>query len=174
MSETLPNWQVWQDPKVAGNFTSQRRGGLLGGEAQLDTMLRLLKYVEAPQLTVLDLGCGDGILLQTVMGKYPVSRGIALDGSCAMLEKAEVRFTDLGLFGGLVEFVEADFNSPAWMDALPVNRFDAIVSGFAIHHSEDGRKREIYTEIFGLLNPGGAFFITWLRVPLLNALMSKL
>jgi tRNA (cmo5U34)-methyltransferase len=157
MSETVSNWRVWTRPDVANNFTSRRRGGLLGGEAQIDTMLRLLKYVDTPQLAVLDLGCGDGILLQAIMSAYPVSRGIALDGSPAMLEKAEVRFTDLGLFGGLVDFVEADFNTPAWKDALPVHSFDAIVSGFAIHHSEDDRKRELYKEIFTLLRPGGAF-----------------
>lgn len=157
MGETGTNWQVWQKPEIAARFTERRRGGMLGGEAQLDTMLRLLKYVDAPQLTVLDLGCGDGILLQTIMSAYPVSRGVALDGSCSMLEKAEVRFQGLGLFSDLVDYVEADFNMPEWMDSLPVRQFDAVVSGFAIHHSEDDRKRTLYAEINGLLNPGGVF-----------------
>ncbi len=154
---TQAGWQVWQDPDVAGRFTRMRRGGLPGAQEQLEVMLRLLKHVHAPQLNVLDLGCGDGILLQTIMGAYPVQRGVALDGSPAMLEKAEVRFQDLGLFSDLVDFVEADFNDPGWTERLPVKRFDAVVSGFAIHHSEDARKPVLYGEVFRLLNPGGLF-----------------
>lgn len=151
------SWRIWQRADVASQFTARRRGGMLGDEAQLDTMLRLLKYVHAPQLTVLDLGCGDGILLQAVMAAYPVARGIALDGSPAMLEKAEIRFEGLGLLSSLVEYVEADFNDPKWIEQLPCDRFDAVVSGFAIHHSDDQRKGELYGEIYSLLNPGGLF-----------------
>ena len=120
-------------------------------------MVRLIREVPREQLTVLDLGCGDGFLLQMVMQAIPVSRAVALDGSPAMLERAEVRFQDLGLFSDLVDYVEADFNNPAWRASLPCDRFDVVVSGFAIHHSEDDRKRALYEDIFYLLNPGGVF-----------------
>lgn len=153
----MSGWRVWQDTKIAHGFTERRRGGLLGSEAQIETMLRLISYVEAPQLSVLDLGCGDGILLQSIMSGFPVSHAVALDGSPAMLEKAETRFEGLGLFSDLVEFVEADFNESEWTDRLPVAAFDVIVSGFAIHHSEDEGKGTIYRQVFQLLNPGGVF-----------------
>ena len=120
-------------------------------------MVRLIREVPREQLTVLDLGCGDGFLLQMVMQAFPVSRAVALDGSPAMLERAEVRFQDLGLFSDLVDYVEVDFNNPAWRGSLPCDQFDAIISGFAIHHSEDDRKRTLYEDIFYLLNPGGVF-----------------
>jgi tRNA (cmo5U34)-methyltransferase len=157
MSTAPTNWQVWQDRTIAHNFANSRRAGILGAEQQFEVMLDLLRYVPASPLCVLDLGCGDGILLETVMRAYPVARAVAVDGSPAMLEKAEVRFEGLGLFSTLVEFMEADFGHPDWIDHLPVMAFDAVVSGFAIHHSEDERKRALYAEIFGLLNPGGVF-----------------
>jgi SAM-dependent methyltransferase len=161
MTATSSDWQVWQDPTVAGNFADRRRGGLLGGDAQLDTLGRLLCTSPALQETnaplVLDLGCGDGILLETTLGAFPEARGVALDGSPAMLDKARQR-----LAGKNVTFVEADFNDPAWTDKLPQDRapFQAVISGFAIHHSEDERKRTIYAQIFDLLAPGGVFINT--------------
>jgi ubiquinone/menaquinone biosynthesis C-methylase UbiE len=151
------SWRVWQDSQVAGDFAVQRRGGILGAEAQFDTLIRLLRYVPATPMAVLDIGCGDGIVLETVMRAFPVERAVAIDGSPAMIEKAEARFAELGLFSNLVEFVEADFNDSAWLDSLPVWNFDAIVSAFAIHHVEDDRKRALYKELTGLLNPGGVF-----------------
>src|SRR5687767_6365805 len=155
--QTESSWRVWRDPGVAGAFAERRRGGVLGTEAQVETMVRLIREVPREQLTVLDLGCGDGFLLQMVMQAIPVSRAVALDGSPAMLERAEVRFQDLGLFSDLVDYVEADFNNPAWRASLPCDRFDVVVSGFAIHHSEDDRKRALYEDVFYLLKPGGVF-----------------
>ena len=35
--------------------------------------------------------------------------------------------------------------------------FDAVVSGYSVHHQPDERKQEIYQEIFGLLQPGAWF-----------------
>src|SRR5439155_26307479 len=96
--QTSTNWKVWRDPDIAGRFVERRRGGLLDSETQVETMLRLIREVRSPQISVLDLGCGDGFLLQQVMSAFPVSRAVALDGSAAMLEKAEIRFQDHGLF----------------------------------------------------------------------------
>src|SRR2546421_1145463 len=153
--QTESSWKVWTDPSVAGAFTERRRGGLLGSDEQVETVTRLIREIPRDQLAVLDLGCGDGFWLQVVMQAFPVSGAVALDGSPAMLERAEVRFQDLGLFSDLVKYVEADFNDPAWRAILPLERFDVIVSGFAIHHSEDETKRKLYEDIFYLLNPGG-------------------
>ena len=146
-------WQIWQDPELVSRFTDRRRGGLLGGAVQTETLLRLLSVVASESLTVLDLGCGDGVLLETVLEARPGARGIALDGSPAMLEKARMRLGE----NDNVMFIEADFNTPDWRAKLPYPTYDAVVSGFAIHHSEDKRKRALYEEIYGLLNPGGVF-----------------
>ena len=54
MSESITGWQVWRDPAVADRFTARRRGALLGSEAQIDTMLRLVRFVSSDQLTALE------------------------------------------------------------------------------------------------------------------------
>src|SRR5579862_4865140 len=154
------DWKVWQDADTAGRFAAQRRGGLLSAAEQFEVLIRLLRYVPTTPMAVLDLGCGDGIVLETVATAFAVDRAVALDGSAAMLGRARERLAELGSFGnnGLtLSLVEADFNDPGWTKQLPAGKYDAVVSAFAIHHSEDERKRALYAEIYALLNPGGVF-----------------
>ncbi len=162
MTMTAPtDWKIWQNPEVARRFSDRRRGGLLGGDVQLETLLRLVSAAPAVAgkrggLAVLDLGCGDGVLLETLLAAFPnPEMAVALDGSAAMLERVGERLAGREN----VSFVLADFNEAIWRNKLPTaaRAFDVIVSGFAIHHSEDARKRELYAEIFGLLAPGGVF-----------------
>ncbi len=153
------NWQVWQESDVAVAFTKDRRSGILGAQEQLATLLHLLpKREDAADLRVLDMGCGDGILLATVLTRWTQAQGVALDGSPTMLDLARQRFASYPT--GQVQCVEKDFNEKDWHTALPFDSYDAIISGFAIHHSEDDRKQEIYADIFALLRPGGVFVNT--------------
>ncbi|HWB69938.1 MAG TPA: class I SAM-dependent methyltransferase [Solirubrobacterales bacterium] len=98
---------------------------------------------------VLDLGTGDGRMLALVRELHPGAEAVGLDSSTPMLERAEERF---GGAGG-VRLSEHDLSAPLREEA----GFDAIVSGLAIHHLDDERKRELFTEAHSLLSPGGVF-----------------
>lgn len=109
----------------------------------------LLEQVPGDAERVLDLGTGDGRLLALVLRDRPGTDGIGLDFSEPMLRAARGRFAD----DRRVSLVEHDLAEP-----LPaLGSFDAVVSAFAIHHLEHGRKRSLYAEVFGLLAPGGVF-----------------
>jgi tRNA (cmo5U34)-methyltransferase len=104
----------------------------------------------APQTTrFVDLGTGDGRLLALVRGHFPSAQAVSLDSSAPMLSRANERFAD----DALVELRMHDLGSPLTEES----GFDAIVSGLAIHHLEDERKRELFGEIHALLAPGGVF-----------------
>ena len=97
----------------------------------------------------LDLGSGDGRMVALVRSRHPDARAVGLDASEAMLVRAAERFAA----DPLVELQAHDLGLP-----LPVEGpFDAIVSGLAIHHLEDERKRELFGEVQALLVPGGVF-----------------
>jgi tRNA (cmo5U34)-methyltransferase len=110
----------------------------------------LIEQLPATARRVLDLGTGDGRLLALIKVARSGCTGVALDFSPTMLEKARVRFAG----DGAIRVVEQDLGKPLPDLGGP---FDAVVSSFAIHHLEDERKREIYEEVFGLLEPGGVF-----------------
>ena len=100
---------------------------------------------------ILDLGCGDGRLAALVLeNRDSVTEAIAVDRSPPMLERARERFAT----SPRVRVVEGDLGEP-----LPDfgGAFDLVVSGFAIHHLEHVRKRELFTEIASVLAPGGLF-----------------
>jgi ubiquinone/menaquinone biosynthesis C-methylase UbiE len=99
---------------------------------------------------VLDLGTGDGRLLALVKTKNPEAKGIALDYSEPMLQLARKRFRkDKNL-----QFVNHDLNFPL----IKMGSFDFIISGLAIHHLTHERKKQLYKEIFDILDSKGMFF----------------
>ena len=109
----------------------------------------LLDHVPLGVERVLDLGTGDGRLLDLLRRDRPEMTGVGLDFSEVMLAAARGRFAGVGA----VELVEHDLTV-----RLPdLGRFDAVVSSMSIHHLEDARKRSLFAEVFELLEPAGVF-----------------
>jgi SAM-dependent methyltransferase len=119
----------------------------------------LLEFIPNTACRILDIGTGDGRLLALVKANlaavdsvhdgHAKVEAVAVDFSPAMLEAAGKRFTA----DSSVTLVTHNLDQ-----SLPaLGRFDAVVSSFAIHHLVHERKRALYAEIHGLLNPGGVF-----------------
>ncbi len=136
----------WHDPTQVSEYLG-RVGTLqprLAGEAMLREVVP-----EAPR-RVLDLGCGDGSLAAVVLDtRETVTDVVAVDASPPMLDEARARFAG----DARVTVQEWDLNQPI----RGFGKFDMIVSGFAIHHLVDGRKRELFSEVADQLRPGGVF-----------------
>ena len=111
----------------------------------------LLDQIPANTKRVLDLGTGDGRLLSLVLLNNPQAEGVALDFSEPMLNQATKRFKN----NKHVTLVKHDFSLPLPEEQL--GKFDAVVSSLAIHHLIHPRKKQLYQEIFHLLNPKGVF-----------------
>jgi SAM-dependent methyltransferase len=146
--------EVWKLPAIVNRFLSYRAAIPMAQE-QIGVMMSILKSRAQPVEDFLDLGCGDGILGATILGEYPSSRGVLADFSEPMLEEAREQLKD---YADQLVFENIDYGNPAWVTRVHANGpFDAIVSGYSIHHQPDARKRQIYKEIFSLLKPGGWF-----------------
>jgi tRNA (cmo5U34)-methyltransferase len=144
---------IWKDRDVAGAFLTERSLLIPDRPRQLEVLLRVVRLSCSQARRILDLGAGDGILLATMLDAFPRASGVAVDFSPLMLEQARQR---LGKFGQRATTLEADLQHPNWQSSLAAP-FEVIVSGFAIHHLSDERKRALYQEIFDLLPEGGVF-----------------
>jgi ubiquinone/menaquinone biosynthesis C-methylase UbiE len=146
--------EVWKTSAVTSLYLEGVRGAIPLAQEQLDVMLRLLA-AGRPVREFLDLGCGDGALGAAIFERFPQARGVLVDFSEPMLEAARSRFARQNY---AVRCVNADYGVASWIASADARGpFDAIVSGYSIHHQPDERKREVYREIFELLAPGGLF-----------------
>ena len=146
--------EVWKLPAIVNRFLSYRAAIPLAQE-QIAVMMSILKMREQPVESFLDLGCGDGILGAAILGEYPSARGVLVDFSEPMLDQAHDQLQD---YAEQLTFENLDYGDPAWVNQMQRHGpFDAIVSGYSIHHQPDLRKQQIYEEIFSLLKPNGWF-----------------
>lgn len=144
----------WKIRKNAEAFLDNERDAVPGAEMQLEVMGKIAELWCSGPSKILDLGCGDGVLVRFLLDKFPSASGVLVDISDAMLDAARDKL------GGSPDAVilKADFATPDWLGSVSAHGpFDIIVSGFAIHHQTDERKRELYAEIHDLLTPGGVF-----------------
>ncbi|MEZ5177069.1 MAG: class I SAM-dependent methyltransferase [Acidimicrobiales bacterium] len=136
----------WSDPEQVRWYVERisRLEARQQGERVLVDLLP-----EAPE-RVLDLGCGDGVLAALALAHRPsVAEVVAVDSSPPMLERARERFAQ----EPRVDLRRGDLRDPI----TGLGPFDLIVSGFAIHHLEDHRKRALFAECAAQLRPGGRF-----------------
>jgi len=149
----FPSAAIWKDSALVEDFLNRVRKGVPLAEAQIDVMMRVLEGQGQPIQTFMDLGCGDGILASAILAEYPQATGVLVDFSMPMIQAA---IANLKSHGRHIHFSTVDYADPNWFATVAAHGpYDAIVSGFSLHHQTDRVKRQVYVDIFDLLGPGG-------------------
>jgi tRNA (cmo5U34)-methyltransferase len=139
--------EEWKQADKAERWVSRRPRLPRQSEAERTIVENILPRHVA---RVLDLGTGDGHLLGLVRRSFPTARAVGIDLSEPMLAAARTQFAGTGD----VEFRLHDLSEPLTGD---LGTFDVVISGLAIHHLLNERKRSLFREVFDLLEPGGVF-----------------
>ncbi len=143
---------AWKNPSVVDNFLTKTREARPFGPEQLDILLRLISNSQLNVNNFIDLGCGDGLLANTILDKYTNANGLLLDYSPSMIDEAKNR---MKAFQNQ-KIVQSDLSNSDWQNNVN-DKPEVVVSGYAIHHLKNGRKYELFEEIFNILKPGGIF-----------------
>ncbi len=145
---------AWQTEELAAIYLRGVRGAIPAADLQFELIQKIVESWCPHGVRILDLGCGDGAIGRMLIEHFPNVEVIFADFSEAMLKAARNKT----LHERRASVIKADFSLPDWIDSVADYKpFDIVVSGLAIHHQPDHRKRELYAEIFGLLNIPGVF-----------------
>lgn len=144
----------WQTKELADTFLEGVRGAIPGADLQLLVISKIVQKWQPQARSILDLGCGDGILGRFLMKLFPEAQVVLTDFSEPMLDAARGKLD--GNPNTIV--VNSDFSQSSWKDTVAYHApFDIIISGYAVHHQSDKRKTNLYNEIFDLLSANGLF-----------------
>jgi ubiquinone/menaquinone biosynthesis C-methylase UbiE len=114
----------------------------------------LIPFPREAQISVLDVGSGQGLVASRLLDAFPASHAIGLDVSEQMGEVARDRMAH---YGDRFSFVLGDFLEGGLPEQM-TGSFDVVVSSRALHHVPVHQKRVLYGTIYTALRPGGCFF----------------
>lgn len=121
----------------------------------LDLISGLAVRIEPGARNMLDIGCGAGNNTIAILRRKPGLNCDLVDLSLPMLERAKERLAKEN--AGEVRTFQGDFRDIA----LPSSHYDIIVAAAVLHHLRDDRDWEdSFRKVYGLLRPGGTFFVS--------------
>jgi len=130
-------------------------------EQQIATLCALIPAQADETFTAMELGAGGGLLARAVLDTYPNCHYHALDGSETM--RAALR-EKLALYGDRVTVGAFELAESAWREALP-SPLRCVLSSLVVHHLTHEGKRQMFADVAGRLEPGGALLLADLVAP---------
>jgi hypothetical protein len=137
---------LYADPEVASRFQKAMTGGSMAASQALAKTFPWHKYG-----SVVDVGCSEGILLNTVLTAHPHLSGTGMD-----LPPVGADFDRTVKRAGLaarMRFVPGDF----FTDPLPAA--EVVVFGRVLHDWDLATKRMLLRKAYEALPPGGAVVV---------------
>lgn len=108
----------------------------------------LADYLPDGLSTLLDIGCGTGLELASLLRRFPDLRVTGIDLSAPMLEKLRQNYPS-----SRVETICADYFSYPFEG----RQYDAALSFETLHHFPYQKKREIYRKLYRAVRSGGCY-----------------
>jgi len=109
----------------------------------------------AGPIRVLDVGCGAGLHLRTVLEANPAATGVGLDLDPAVVSQCRENLEDWGL-SGRVEVLEGDIQAPPEEARGP---FDLVLLLSVVYYLPVPQRVAVLTDLRQRLSPGGVLVV---------------
>ena len=148
------NKSQWAKPKFSQEYRDSADVYIVERRRLLDILKSFYGHFIGNKTNnnVLDLGCGDGIVIQELLKIDNSIAATLIDGSEDMLNKAKDRLKD----SENIRFIKASFQE-ILNKKISLQRYDFIVSSLAIHHLTMKEKKALFRTIYSHLNVRGYF-----------------
>jgi tRNA (cmo5U34)-methyltransferase len=146
----------WSDSRFAQEYRDQADGYVPERRRIIEVAQSLYRHlVKGNQpCRILDLGCGDGLMVHELLKVDDGIDATLVDGSQEMLKAADIRLARLEN----KHLVNASFQDLLAQDPLQ-NTFGFVLSSLAIHHLAMAAKEALFEYVYRHLDPGGFFLI---------------
>jgi SAM-dependent methyltransferase len=142
------NWQEW-----VNRWDRMQERYLVKRTERFETIVRILQGIAGSVEKVIDLGCGTGSLMLSILKSFPKSRVYGIDFDPTMVWLAEAR---LAQSGSRSQILHIDLRDSSWIEQIP-KEADAVVSATALHWFSPTQLSELYYHVASLLRAGGIF-----------------
>lgn len=108
----------------------------------------IAKHIPPHTKTLLDLGCGTGLELESIFEKFPEMNVTGIDLADKMLEKLAAKYSkySINLINGSYFAID-----------MGEEKYDAVISVMSLHHFTHSQKQKLYTNICHSLKSNGVF-----------------
>lgn len=150
----LDKFHNWRRKK---RWDKQYKKGLwnnLKSEKEAKRYYQIIDYLQkyaSENPTILDIGCGDGVLNQR-MQNVAFSSFLGVDFSEVSIEQAKAK-----------NFPKAEFIAEDAHTFTPTNSFDVIVFNEAFYYIHDSEKENVLNRMLSKLNPNGVIITSIYR-----------
>ncbi len=153
--DTAMGW----DEQMSQTFVDYGRYFVPERTRQLQIIVDLVPHLGQP-FTVVELCCGEGLLAEALLERWPACTVHGLDGSPEMLRRAQER---LAPYGERFQARLFDLAARSWRKAeRPIH---AVVSSLSIHHLDGPQKETLFCDVYQMLAQGGVFVVADLIEP---------
>lgn len=98
--------------------------------------------------SILDLGCGTGLELQSVFARFPKAHITGMDLSAEMLSKLQKKYTEQS-----IDLICGNYFQIPFAEA----HYDAVISFQSLHHFSPKNKLTLFQKVYDCLKENGVF-----------------
>jgi SAM-dependent methyltransferase len=142
------DWHIW----LNRHDRMQKRYFVMRDE-RFELIGRLISETQEHPIRVLDLGCGAGGMMSSILEAIPQAEVIGIDFDPTFLWLSDAR---LKRFGKRCRLIMTDFLDTSWLKAVG-GSLAAVVSAQTFHMLDSGQLAPLYRQIAQILRPGGIF-----------------